>query len=209
MDESAQDAEASLPAFRNAAQGSCGERTAVNSYSLVAYLPDPLGEFVDRLRRELVPDCRARAHVTLLPPRALQCPADTALHQIRDALQNLQPFRVEFGEVRFFPQTNVVYLSITRGLPDLKDIHRILNTLMQDGGMAGCEEVYPYHPHLTLAQQIDPGAMAAAGELVSRWWQEFPYSRGFVLDVLTFVQNTSDNVWMDLAEIPLGVPVGV
>jgi 2'-5' RNA ligase len=142
--------------------------------------------------------------VTLLPPRALRCSAETALPQIRNALQNFQPFRVEFGEVRFFPQTNVVYLSITRGLLELEDIHRILN-----GGMAGCEEAYPYHPHLTLAQQIDPGAMAAAGELVSRRWQQFPHSHGFVLDVLTFVQNTSDNVWLDLAEIPLGVPVGV
>jgi 2'-5' RNA ligase len=204
MDLSAQDAEASLPAARSLGSGSCNERSAVNSYSLVAYLPEPLGAFIDQLRRELVPHCRARAHVTLLPPRALQCPVDTALRQIRDALQNLQPFRVEFGEVRFFPQTNVVYLSITRGLPELEDIHRILNC-----GMAGCEEAYPYHPHLTLAQQIDPGAMAAAGELVSRWWQEFPHSRGFLLDLLTFVQNTSDNVWMDLAEIPLSIPVGV
>jgi 2'-5' RNA ligase len=204
MDESAQDAEASLPAARNGLQGSCRERTAVNSYSLVAYLPDPLGKFVDQLRRELVPDCRARSHVTLLPPRALRCPAGTALSQVRQAIQNFQPFRVEFGEVRFFPQTNVVYLSITRGLAELEEIHRTLNN-----GLAGCEEAYPYHPHLTLAQQIDPGAMAAAGELVSRWWQEFPYSRGFVLDVLTFVQNTSDNVWVDLKEIPLGVPVGV
>jgi 2'-5' RNA ligase len=198
MDESAQDAEASLPPV------GVGERTAVNLYSLVAYLPGPLGSFIDQLRRELVSDCRARAHVTVLPPRALKCPADLALGHIREALQNLHPFRVEFGEVRFFPQTNVVYLSITRGQSELEDIHQVLNC-----GMAGCEEVYPYHPHLTLAQQIDPGAMAAAGELVSRRWQEFPHSRDFLLDTLTFVQNTTDNLWMDLAEIPLGVPVGV
>jgi 2'-5' RNA ligase len=183
---------------------SCGERAAINSFSLVAYLPEPLAGFVGQLRRELVPECGAAAHITILPPRALACPAGEVLSQIRRALQGFQPFLVEFGEVRFFPQTNVVYLSISRGLNELENLHQILNC-----GSAGCLEAYPYEPHLTLAQQIDPGAMAPAGELVSRRWQEFPHDRGFVVETLTFVQNTSDNVWMDLAEVPLRVPVGV
>jgi len=180
----------------------CGERAAINSYSLVAYLPEPLSGFIGQLRRELVSNCQARGHVTVLPPRPLACPADLALAEIRSALHDFQPFLVEFGEVRFFPQTNVVYLSIRRGLCDLERLHQALNH-----GSTGCEEAFPYMPHLTLAQQIDPGAMAAAGELVSRRWQEFPFGRGFLADSLTFVQNTSDNIWIDLAEIPLGVPV--
>ncbi|HXP89089.1 MAG TPA: 2'-5' RNA ligase family protein [Bryobacteraceae bacterium] len=182
----------------------CGQRAAINSYSLVAYLPEPLAGFVGQLRQELVPDCQARAHITILPPRALACPPDVALGQIRRALYGFQAFTVEFGEVRFFPQTNVVYLSILRGLKELDQLHQALNC-----GPAGCDETYPYEPHLTLAQQIDPGAMAPAGELVSRRWQEFPHARSFVVESLTFVQNTSDNVWIDLAEIPLSVPVGV
>jgi 2'-5' RNA ligase len=202
MDQSAPDAQASLRAFHEAGPGNCRERTAINSFSLVAYLPDPLGEFIGQLRRELVPDCVARAHVTLLPPRALQCAAPPVLGHIRRALESFQPFHVEFGDVRFFPDTNVVYLSITQGQPQFEELHAVLNS-----GTAGCTEAHPYHPHLTLAQQIDPGAMAAAGELVSRRWQEFRYSRGFLLDAVTFVQNTSDNVWIDLAAIPLGIPV--
>jgi 2'-5' RNA ligase len=182
----------------------CGERAAINSFSLVAYLPEPLAGFVGQLRRELVPDCRARAHITLLPPRPLFCPTDAALAHIRQALHSFQPFQVQFGEVRSFPKTNVVYLSILRGLKELEALHQILNH-----GEAGCQESYPYEPHLTLAQQIDPGAMAPAGELVSRRWEEFPHERSFLVDSLTFVQNTSDNVWMDLAETQLGVPVGV
>ena len=41
----------------------------VNSFSLVAYIPDPLRKFLDDLRRELVPGCVPNAHVTILPPR--------------------------------------------------------------------------------------------------------------------------------------------
>jgi 2'-5' RNA ligase len=183
---------------------SCGERAAINSYSLVAYLPEPLAGFVGQLRRELVPDCRARAHITLLPPRALVCPPDVAQAHIRASLGGFQPFEVQFGEVRFFPQTNVVYLSILRGFKELEELHQTLNH-----GTAGCLESYPYVPHLTLAQQIDPGAMEPAGELTSRRWQEFSHPRSFLVETLTFVQNTADNVWVDLVEIPLGVPVGV
>src|SRR5580700_7154519 len=106
---------------------SCGERAAINSFSLVAYLPEPLAGFVGQLRRELVPECGAAAHITILPPRALACPAGEVLSQIRRALQGFQPFLVEFGEVRFFPQTNVVYLSISRGLNELESLHQILN----------------------------------------------------------------------------------
>src|SRR5579863_10401471 len=96
----------------------CWPRAAINSYSLVAYLPEPLAGFVGQLRRELVPTCNARAHITILPPRALFCEEHAALSHIREALRNFQPFWVQFGEVRFFPQTNVVYVSILRGFKE-------------------------------------------------------------------------------------------
>lgn len=182
----------------------CGQRAAINSYSLVAYLPEPLAGFVGQLRRELVPDCVARAHITILPPRPLACSPNQALAHISQRLRDFQPFQVEFGEVRFFPETNVVYLSISRGSEELEKLHEALNC-----GSAESQEAYPYHPHLTLAQQIHAGAMEPAGELVSRRWQAFPHARRFVVDALTFVQNTSDNVWVDLANIPFNVPVGV
>lgn len=181
-----------------------GHREAINSYSLVAYLPEPLAGFVGQLRRELVPTCSARAHITILPPRPLYCGEHVAQSQIREALRNFQPFTAQFGEVRFFPQTNVIYISILHGYSELEELHQLLNR-----GSSGCQETFPYHPHLTLAQQIDPGAMAAAGELVSQRWQEFQHAREFEVEELTFVQNTSDNVWMDLAEIPLGVALAV
>src|SRR2546430_17316912 len=43
----------------------------LNVYALVIYIPDPLGRFLDDLRRELVPDYNPHAHVSVLPPRPL------------------------------------------------------------------------------------------------------------------------------------------
>ena len=42
----------------------------MNQFALVIYIPDPLGRFLDDLRRELAPDCVPHAHVSVLPPQA-------------------------------------------------------------------------------------------------------------------------------------------
>ena len=56
----------------------------INSFSLVSYIPGPLGEFITNLRQDLVSGCVAQSHVTVLPPRPIEVPieeAEDALHQ--------------------------------------------------------------------------------------------------------------------------------
>src|ERR1035438_9490908 len=43
----------------------------LNVFALVIYIHDPLGSFLDDLRRQLVPGCNPHAHVSVLPPRPL------------------------------------------------------------------------------------------------------------------------------------------
>ena len=47
----------------------------INSFALVAYLPEPLAGCVETLRREVHTDedGDVRGHVTILPPRPLAC----------------------------------------------------------------------------------------------------------------------------------------
>ena len=50
-------------------------------YALVAYVKSPVGEFVEKLRRELHPDLpHLPAHLTILPPRLLHGSEVAALH---------------------------------------------------------------------------------------------------------------------------------
>ena len=44
------------------------EGQRLNVFALVVYIPDPLGRFLDDLRRELVPHYNPHAHVSVLPP---------------------------------------------------------------------------------------------------------------------------------------------
>jgi 2'-5' RNA ligase len=67
--------------------------------------------------------------------------------------------------------------------------------------------MFEYHPHVTLAHDLDPVNVAAVAELAKRRWQEYPGVRNFPVDHLTLVQNTIENVWTNLGEFALGVPV--
>lgn len=174
----------------------------LNSFAVVGYLPDPLAEFVDGLRRELVPDCRLRAHVTVLPPRPPLCGSETGWTELRQILQAAAPFTVELQEVQAFPVSQVLYISIGEGYQQLENLHARL-----DQGHFKFTEPWLYRPHVTVAQELDPSRMAATMDLAARRWREFTGPRHFTLDHLTFVQNVGANRWADLAGCDLRPPV--
>ena len=121
----------------------------MNNYALVAYLPDPLRKFLDDLRRELVPGCAPHAHVTILPPRPLSGTPDAAIETMRSGIAEFSPFEVKIADVEVFAASDVVYLGIGAGHQNLAQMHGAL-----DAGPLKYEEPYPYHPHITLAQDL-------------------------------------------------------
>jgi 2'-5' RNA ligase len=184
--------------------GFCGEGAAINSFSLVAYVPEPLGGFIERLRRELQPGCTARSHLTFLPPRGLAIPLDQIRALLEAGLQNQPAFRVELGDVRVFPVSQAVHLSVGAGWAEAYRIHEILHR----AGLC-CKELFEYHPHVTLAQDLEPENVLAVAELAQRRWQEYSGNRDFLVDHLTLVQNTLENGWTNLGEFSLSVPVSI
>ena len=171
----------------------------LNVFALVIYIPDPLGAFLDNLRRELVPHYNPHAHVSVLPPRPLSVDWQTASKQVQALAENWPPFDVEATEVAIFPTTEVIYIEVGAGAPELRGMHSAMNR----DALASCEP-YPYHPHITLAQGIQTSDVPAAYELAVRRWKEFRGQRRFRADRAFFVQNTVHDVWIDLASYPLG-----
>src|SRR5712672_3209674 len=84
----------------------------LNVFALVIYIPDPLGRFLDELRRELVPGCNPHAHVSVLPPRPLGIDWQLASEQVRRCASHRQPFDVTLGAIGMFPVTNVIYIEL-------------------------------------------------------------------------------------------------
>ncbi|HEY7335441.1 MAG TPA: 2'-5' RNA ligase family protein [Bryobacteraceae bacterium] len=171
----------------------CNGGGPFNSFAVVAYVPEPLAGFIDRLRRHLEPECPARAHVTILPPRSISCSPDAAWEQLREIIQSLPPFCVELQQVEIFSSTDVIYLSIGSGFHDLQCLHRDLNL-----GLCRSEEAWTYWPHITLARPSEGNGLRAQFDLAVRCWSEFKYPRSFMLEEVTFVQNAWGDHWRDL-----------
>lgn len=175
----------------------------LNVFALVIYIPDPLGRFLDDLRRELVPGCNPHAHVSVLPPRPLSVEVSTAYEQARLAAEEFEPFEVEATGIEVFPLTNVIYINVGWGSEQFRSMHRMMN---RDG--LAYEEPFVYHPHITLAQELQPDEVESMLKFAKHRWAEFQGSRTFRAERAVFVQNTTDNCWVDLAGISLGsVPV--
>ena len=178
--------------------GSNGDEATINSFALISYFSGPLAEYLTRLRRELVVDCEARAHLTVLPPRPIEGPVEDATRGLAQGLQDFQPILVELGDVEMFPESRVIYVSVKAGHVELERMHEALNA----GGLA-FEEPFPYHPHITLAQDLAPESIAAVLERARAYWNRWPHPRSFVVEKLTLVQNTLENRWFDLEDVNL------
>src|ERR1700738_4010261 len=87
----------------------------LNVFALVVYIPDPLGAFLDDLRRELVPLYKPHAHVSVLPPRPLSVDWQEASRQARAVTESWEPFEVELTRVDMFPVSEVIYIEVGRG----------------------------------------------------------------------------------------------
>jgi 2'-5' RNA ligase len=170
-----------------------------NVFALVIYIPEPLGKFLDDLRRELVPDYNPHAHVSVLPPRPLTAGWDAAASQARALTEGWTPFDIELTTIEVFPVTDVIYIEVGEGAQTLHNLHRAMNS-----DALQFDEPFTYHPHITLGQDVPRDCVAEATVLARRRWAEFSGSRTFRAERAVFVQNTHDNCWVDLAEYGLG-----
>lgn len=181
-----------------------GDRPADEIYALVAYINGQLGDFLYALRQEIVPTCRLRSHVSLLPPRKLAGNPEGATEQIAAVAGQRAAFVVRLGEICVFPVTNVIYLDLAAGREELLAMHAELN-----GGALAYAEPFAYHPHITLGQELTPEQFETGLALCRKRWAEYAGPRSFAVETVTFVKNTGGCGWRDLNDTAmLAEPVG-
>jgi 2'-5' RNA ligase len=173
----------------------------INSFALVSYIPEPLAGFLDRLRQELVPNCFLRAHVTILPPRPISSSPEAAWETVRTLAPSCAPFDVEMAQLEVFPVSDVIHIDIGRGRQEMERMHDGLNV----EGLKFAEP-YPYHPHVTLAQDLKGDEVDELARVARIRWAECTLSKTFRVEKVFFVQNTRRKEWLDLGESALGHP---
>jgi 2'-5' RNA ligase len=170
-------------------------------YALVAYVHNQVGEFVEKLRKELHPELpHLAAHVTLLPPRCLQGSENAAAETLEKCCKQAEPFEVSLGEVEtFIPATPTVFIRVAHAAYRMRELHDLLNI----DGLATKEE-WPYMPHLTIVKMGAEDQAQYAYRVARTRWAEFEGNRCIEVRDLTFVREEAPYHWVDLATVPLG-----
>lgn len=157
-------------------------------FALVSYIPDPLGSFLQGLR-EVVPNSdRSEAHITLLPPRPLKLPVETASTQARTILREFPPFNVELSQVRRFAETKFLYLDLAEGSSVIHDLHNALNK----GDLFDREE-FEFRPHLTLGGPVSPGVLDSAQHQAEVIWNAGHCAARFTIQEVVCLWSSPDS----------------
>jgi 2'-5' RNA ligase len=170
-------------------------------YALVAYVRNPVGEFVEKLRRELHPALpHLSAHITILPPRHLQGSEHSAREQLAEICSTVEPFEITLGDVEtFVPVTPTVFIRVAHAGYKMRELHDRLNTKM-----LAAEEQWPYMPHLTIVKMGTEQQARNAFTIGHQRWNSYTGTRRARIAELTFVREEQENCWVDLSPVPLG-----
>lgn len=168
------------------------------SFGVAIGLPEP---FTTELQgwRERLGDPNAAGippHVTLLPPTTLEQEVlvDVETH-LREVAAGERPFRIRLaGSATFRPVSPVVFVPLTHGAEHCAR----LQAGVRSGPLAR-ELSFPYHPHVTVAHDLDEPALDRAFTELSG------YEADFTVWGFTLFEQDSHGVWRPQRDFPFGV----
>jgi 2'-5' RNA ligase len=136
-------------------------------------------------------------HVTLLPPTPV---SESALRDIDEHLTRAAAARPPFtmhlsGTGTFRPTSPVVFVQIATGVGDCELLERAIRT-----GPLARELDFPYHPHVTVAQDITDEQLDDAYDGLSGFVARFPVER------FALFARDGGGKWEWRTEFPLGSP---
>ena len=159
-------------------------------------IPEPWGSQLDRARTAagdpmapFIP-----SHVTLLGP--LDVP-ESGLPDIEEHLVGIAAGHAGFtvrlrGTGTFRPVTEVVFVTVAAGISEFEQLAEAVRT-----GPLVRELHFPYHPHVTVAHDID-------SELLDRAFDELAgFAADFEVDHFTLYVHGADGHWRPHRDYPL------
>lgn len=151
-------------------------------------IPQPHAEILTAWRRQ-VGDPAADLvfpHVTLLPPTRVPTESMPEVEEhLRAAAEGVEAFDMHLaGTGTFRPTSPVVYIQIARGVAQCET----LETAIRRGPLHR-ELDFPYHPHVTVAHDIDDAALDEAYDGLSGFVARFP------VDCFVLFSRHADGRW--------------
>jgi 2'-5' RNA ligase len=161
-------------------------------------IPEPWGSQLTR-RRGAAGDPQAAftpAHVTLLGPT--EVPTEL-LPSVEKHLDNVAsghpPFTIHLrGTGTFRPVTEVVFVSLAAGISECE---LLAEAIVAGEGLAR-DSRFPYHPHVTVAQDVPAAALDAVFEDLAT------FSARFEVPAFTLFSHGGEGPWRPRRDFPLG-----
>ncbi|MFM1965514.1 MAG: hypothetical protein RL134_1239 [Actinomycetota bacterium] len=162
---------------------------------VVIDVPEPFATRIREVRRAW-DDPEADAippHVTIVAPVSVDPEAMPALEQhLARAVEGCAPFRMRLrGTGTFRPVSPVVFLAVAEGIPGCEDLERRIRC-----GPWAVELRFPYHPHVTVALELDEGALDRAFEELADFEAVFTVSEVCLYELI-------EDGWQARATYPL------
>jgi len=162
-------------------------------------IPEPHASVLAKWRRQ-VGDPAADLvfpHVTLLPPTPVPLGRmDEVQAHLAAAAAGHQPFVMHLsGTGTFRPTSPVVFIQVATGVADCEQLEQTIRC-----GPLGRPLEFPYHPHVTVAQDIDDAALDEAYEGLSGFVARFPVDR------FALFSRAAGGRWTWRTEFELGRP---
>jgi 2'-5' RNA ligase len=152
-------------------------------------IPQPWGDMLTRRRAEAGDPLAAYvpAHLTLLGP------TDIAPQRIPDVERHLAAVAAAYpsyslhlrGTGTFRPLTEVVFVVVAAGISECEQLAAAIG----EAEALSRVQRFPYHPHVTVAQDVPPEALDAVYEDLAE------FSAKFDVDRFTLFEHTSDGRW--------------
>ncbi|GAB3065797.1 2'-5' RNA ligase family protein [Micromonospora schwarzwaldensis] len=161
-------------------------------------VPEPWGGLLTRRRVSAGDPQAVPAHVTLLGPTEIPVRAlpSVEAHLSRVAATHL-PFTLHLrGTGTFRPVTQVVFVTVAAGISECELLAAAINSAPE----LRREARFPYHPHVTVAQDVPPEVLDKAYEDLA------DFSALFEVEAFTLFSHSGAARWQPRRDFRLGGP---
>lgn len=160
-------------------------------------IPEPFGSELQAWRERLGDPNAGRIvpHVTLVPPTTVAADELPAVEESLRAIAALErPFEIRLrGAATFLPVSPVVFVPLVVGIAECERLARVVRT-----GPLDIETRFPYHPHVTVAHDLPPDALARAFDAMTS------YQAHFEVWGFTLFERGPDEVWRPQRDFAFG-----
>ncbi len=161
-------------------------------------IPEPWGKLLTQ-RRADAGDPQAAytpAHVTLLGPTEVRSEAMPRIEKHLETVAAAQvPFTIHLrGTGTFRPVTEVVFVALAVGISECE----LLAEAIVGSDDVNRDARFPYHPHVTVAQEVAPEALDAVFEELAG------FTAKFHVPAFTLFSHGGEGPWRRRRDYPLG-----